>query len=69
MKISDFIHYLQTIQAQEGDLELIETRYSDYGPMEMTSWGVVKAVPKRSYIMRAHPSLAEGGPYLHYEGN
>ena len=52
MKISDFIHYLQTIQAQEGDLELIETRYSDYGP-----------------IMRAHPSLAEGGPYLHYEGN
>jgi hypothetical protein len=36
------------------DMEVIETRCSDMGPMDLDSWGVVKAIDvrlRRGYIM------------------
>ena len=60
------------------DMEILETRYSDYGPMEWTSWcvvtGVVKATGRYGWFMRSHPTMSDENKarektYLHYEGN
>lgn len=34
MRISDLQKYLAAVKRRHGDLEVIEQRYSDYGPME-----------------------------------
>lgn len=58
------------------DMQLIETRYSDYQFMTASEWSVVEAVikPGGDWLMRADPTMSdderEGAKkYLHVEGN
>lgn len=44
-----------------GDLEVLESRYSDYGMMKPDSWEAVRAVkkPASGYVMREHWSMCD----------
>ncbi len=40
------------------DMEVINQRYSDYDLVTEDEWHVVKAVDKRGYVMRPHPTMS-----------
>ena len=77
MKISDLQKFLAATKRKHGDVELLETRFSDYKLMEPEDWSVVEAIPgatPEDWIMKTHHSMAEGQKaraksYLHYAGN
>lgn len=77
MKISDLQKLLAATKRKHGDLELLETRYSDYKLMDADSWTVTEAVPgptKGDWLMRKSPTMSEeqktnARKYLHFQGN
>lgn len=72
--VRDLIAFLSQLPA---DMELIETRCSDYAPMDLDDWEIVKAVnmePNMEYLQRFHPTMAASlqdrtKEYLHFRGN
>lgn len=69
LTVRDLIDFLQRL---DPEMEVIESRYSDYMPMELESWSVVKGVesPGQHWIMRHHPSISDAGKeYLYFAGN
>lgn len=72
MNVKDLKEILKDLP---DDMEILETRYSDYGLMAKDSWSVVNAVPcSGDWFMREHETMSEENkankkPYLHYEGN
>ncbi len=65
----------EMIKDLPDDMELIETRCSDYQEMNKDNWAVVKGVDQwGQWIMRSHPTMSENNKereklYLHYAGN
>ena len=56
------------------DMEILNTRCSDYDLITLEQWSVVKAVPKYFYHMRSHPTMSEENQskekeFLHLLGN
>ncbi len=70
MTVKDFITYLQQFPPE---MEVLATRCSDFEPMTIEDWSVVRAEHrdlKKDWIMRSHPSFkGETKEYLHYAGN
>ena len=75
MTVKDFRDYLAALP---DDMLLVETRYSDFGPMTFETWEVVTGVRKVSgvhgWLMRSHPKMSpqekmEEITCLHYKGN
>lgn len=60
-----------------GDMEVLETRYSDFSPMALDSWGLIDGIPQVSgrygWVQRADQLTDEHRSkmktYLHYAGN
>lgn len=59
-----------------GELEVIETRFSDYGEMAEDAWDIVRGVKKSSacYVMKAHSSMSPeemraAKDFVHFNGN
>lgn len=67
----------QLLETLPPEMELIQTRYSDYGFQKASMWSVIEAIPGKSmdsWLMRTHPSMtkeqrSEAKTYLHIEGN
>lgn len=56
------------------DMQLIQTRYSDYGFQTASMWTVVEAVINDEWLMRVDESMpaeqrAKAQKYFHVEGN
>ena len=56
------------------DMEILNSRYSDYDLVTEDDWSVVKAVQKGGYWMRSHPTMSAENvagekEYLHLLGN
>jgi len=76
MRISELQTFLARTLADEGDLELSETRCSDYQLMSLDPWEIIEAVmyEDRDWMMRVHPTMsaedhAKARRFLHYYGN
>jgi hypothetical protein len=62
------------LEQYPDDMEILNSRASDYDLVTEDEWTVVKAVMKDSYWMRSHPTMsaaykAEEKEYLHLLGN
>lgn len=75
MKTKELIAQLQQLDPS-GDLEVIQTRCSDYNDLEPSDVFLVSAVRKKSarYIMRAHPTMSAKDKsneqtFVHFDGN
>lgn len=79
MTVKELVAFLS---AYPGDMEILETRCSDYGPMSLESWELVEAVPQgaewgRAYdgwLIRSHPTMsaadhAKKKLFLYFSGN
>jgi len=70
MRVKQLIEFLQTV---DSNLEVLETRYSDLGPMSLDDWSVIEAVPvnngewytKTDYRAKNKELIK----FLHYGGN
>ena len=56
------------------DMEILNTRFSDFDLVQEKDWSVVKAVPKDFYYMRSHPTMSDENmakerDFLHLAGN
>jgi len=78
MRISDLQKLLAKTKRKHGDLEVIETRYSDYCLMGLEDWSIVRAAkkPNDDWLMAEHRSMTDEQralmnflPYLHFRGN
>jgi hypothetical protein len=74
MTVKELITYLQTL---DGNMPIIERRYSDYGPMEFERWEVIEAVRmsngdwymKNSWRLKQIHTQGELVQCLLFEGN
>lgn len=74
MTVKEFRAYLAQFP---DDMEILETRCSDLGPMELDSWytvqGIQRVSGKYGWVQRAHQMTDENRSqvreYLHYGGN
>jgi hypothetical protein len=77
MTVKELIKHLQNFNPE---LEVIQTRYSDYIPLEKDDIEVGKAIPSepgQSWLRKYYPHMEETEPevakkvkeYLHFEGN
>ena len=64
------------LEGMPADMELIQTRCSDYSFQTADMWSVVEAIyePGKYWLTRTHPrmsprQLASAKKYLHIEGN
>jgi hypothetical protein len=63
------------LEKYPDDMEILNTRCSDYDLVTEEDWSVVKAVQQgRSYWMKSHPTMsaenrAKEREYLHLAGN
>jgi len=62
------------LEQYPDEMEVLNSRASDYDLVLASDWSVVKAVPKEFYWMRSHPTMsaenmAEEREYLHLRGN
>lgn len=62
------------LEKYPDDMEILNSRFSDYDTVDVGEWSVVKAVPQGSYVMRSHPTMssvnkAKEREYLHLSGN
>lgn len=63
------------LEQYPDDMEIVNTRCSDYDNITEDEWGVVKGVPNESgWIMRSHPTMSANNKanekeYLHLAGN
>ena len=56
------------------DMEILNSRCSDYDLVKIEDWSIVKAVPKDFYWMRSHPTMNDENKtkereFLHLAGN
>ena len=56
------------------DMEILNTRHSDYDYVRASDWSVVEGVPQDWGVMRNHPTMspenkARAKKFLHLEGN
>ncbi len=56
------------------DMEIVNSRCSDYDIVEEAEWSVIQGVKQDQWIMRSHPTMSEENKkkeksYLHLEGN
>lgn len=56
------------------DMEILNTRCSDYDIVTEDEWSVVKGVFQGEWVMRSHPTMSEENKqkeksYLHLQGN
>lgn len=74
MTVKELREFLATFP---DDMEVLETRYSDLGPMAFESWGTIQGILKVSgrygWVQRARrwtdENHAKVKDYLHYAGN
>jgi hypothetical protein len=64
------------LEKYPDDMEILNSRYSDYELVDESDWSVVEAVPQEScgYVMRSHLTMsaenkAKAKKYLHLLGN
>jgi hypothetical protein len=62
------------LEKYPDDMEILNSRYSDYALVLESEWSVVEAVPKGHYVMKVHPTMSEENKrltkkYLHLKGN
>lgn len=62
------------LEKYPDDMEILNSRCSDYDLVKEEDWSVVKAVPKYFYWMRPHPTMSAENTdkekeYLHLAGN
>jgi len=62
------------LERYPDDMEILNSRRSDYILVREEDWSVVKAVPKDFYWMRSHPTMSDENmakekEYLHLVGN
>lgn len=64
------------LEKYPDDMEILNSRCSDFDIVDESDWSVVEAVPQEScwYVMRAHPTMsaenkAKAKKYLHLLGN
>ena len=62
------------LEQYPDDMEILNSRCSDYDLVEESDWSVVSAVHKGQWYMRAHPTMSEENKreeklYLHLIGN
>ena len=51
------------------DMEIVETRYSDFSDMTLADWTLQEAHRQPEWIMRHHSTLRDGQVFLHFQGN
>ena len=59
------------------DMQVLETRCSDLGPMDLNDWGTIQGIEqvsgKLGWVQRVHQltdeNRAKVKTYLHFEGN
>jgi len=72
MTVKELIIYLQTL---DGNMPIIERRYSDYGPMHRELWQVIEAVRMANgdwYMKYSHRIRERQGELVQcllFEGN
>jgi hypothetical protein len=62
------------LEQYPDNMEILNSRYSDYSIVHEDEWSVVKGVNQGKYVMRSHPTMsaenkAKEKEYLHLEGN
>ena len=65
------------LSAYPDDMEVLETRMSDLGPMSIDAWGTIEGIQKVSgafgWVQRARQMMDENRArvrtYLHYAGH
>ena len=52
------------------DMEILETRYSDFRNMTLADWKIEEAHRQSEWVMRHHPTMKQRGQnFLHFQGN
>ncbi len=62
------------LEQYPDDMEILNSRCSDYEIISEHEWSVVKGVEKGGWIMRSHPTMSDENKrneksYLYLEGN
>ena len=62
------------LEKYPDDMEILNSRYSDYDVVEESDWSVIKAVPQTWGVMQSHHSMSDENKakekkYLHLRGN
>lgn len=63
------------LEQYPDDMEILNTRMSDYSIVSESDWSVVRGVDRNTgWVMRSHPTMSEENKrkeklYLHLEGN
>ena len=74
MTVKELRDYLQQFP---DDMQVLETRMSDLGPMDIANWGTIDGIEKVSgsfgWVQRVHQLSAENRAllktYLHFAGH
>lgn len=66
---------IKMLKKYPKDMQIINSRYSDYELIEEDEWSIVEAVPDPAgWLMRSHPTMSDENKanakrYLHLQGN
>lgn len=62
------------LEKYPDDMEVLNSRCSDYAIISENEWSVVSGVDKNGWVMQSHPTMSEENKrqekqYLHLAGN
>jgi hypothetical protein len=62
------------LEKYPDDMEIINSRYSDYEIISEDDWSIISGVEKDGWVMSSHPTMSEENKrqekqYLHLIGN